>query len=86
MTSRQMPTRSLDRNGPCVSAIRLGCMGMSDFYGDRDDAKSLATLHRALDQGITMLDTADMYGPHQNEEPLGQVLATRRNDAFALGR
>jgi aryl-alcohol dehydrogenase-like predicted oxidoreductase len=57
-------------------------MGMSDFYGDRDRAESLATLHHALDQGITMLDTADMYGPHHNEELIGEVLATRRSEAF----
>jgi aryl-alcohol dehydrogenase-like predicted oxidoreductase len=57
-------------------------MGMSDFYGDRDNAESLATINHALDRGITMLDTADMYGPHHNEELLGQVLATRRSDAF----
>jgi aryl-alcohol dehydrogenase-like predicted oxidoreductase len=57
-------------------------MGMSDFYGARDNAESLATINHALDQGITMLDTADMYGPHHNEELLGQVLATRRSEAF----
>jgi aryl-alcohol dehydrogenase-like predicted oxidoreductase len=57
-------------------------MGMSDFYGDRDDAESLATINQALDRSITLLDTADMYGPHHNEELLGQVLATRRSDAF----
>ena len=57
-------------------------MGMSDFYGDRDRAESLATLHHALDRGITMLDTADMYGPHHNEELIGEVLATRRSEAF----
>ena len=57
-------------------------MGMSDFYGGRDHAESLATLHRALDCGITMLDTADMYGPFHNEELISQVLATRRSEAF----
>ena len=57
-------------------------MGMSDFYGGRDNAESLATINHALDRGITMLDTADMYGPHHNEELLGDVLANRRADAF----
>jgi aryl-alcohol dehydrogenase-like predicted oxidoreductase len=57
-------------------------MGMSDFYGGRDNAESLATIRHALDQGITLLDTADMYGPHHNEELLGEVLAKRRADAF----
>lgn len=77
-----MNFRTLGKNGPRVSALGLGCMGMSDFYGDRDNAESLATINHALDRGITMLDTADMYGPHHNEELLGQVLATRRSDAF----
>lgn len=57
-------------------------MGMSDFYGGRDNAESLATIHHALDRGITLLDTADMYGPHHNEELLGEVLAKRRAEAF----
>ena len=57
-------------------------MGMSDFYGERDETESLATLNHALDRGMTLLDTADMYGPHHNERLLAQVLATRRKDAF----
>jgi aryl-alcohol dehydrogenase-like predicted oxidoreductase len=74
--------RPLGKNGPLVSALGLGCMGMSDFYGARDETESLATINRALDQGITLLDTADMYGPHHNERLLARVLATRRRDAF----
>ncbi len=74
--------RTLGKNGPMVSALGLGCMGMSDFYGKRDETESLATINRALDQGVTLLDTADMYGPHHNERLLGKVLAMRREDAF----
>lgn len=61
-----------------VSAIGLGCMGMSEFYGPRDDARSLRVLHAAADLGIDFLDTADMYGPHHNEELIGQFLAQTR--------
>ncbi|MEO7598331.1 MAG: aldo/keto reductase [Opitutus sp.] len=77
-----MQTRTLGTGGPRVSAMGLGCMGMSDFYGGRDDAESLATLHHALDLGITMLDTADMYGPHHNEQLISKVLETRRSEVF----
>lgn len=77
-----MQHRHLGRNGPLVSALGLGCMGMSDFYGPRDDAESLATLNHALDRGVTLLDTADMYGFGENEALLGQLLRTRRPDVF----
>jgi aryl-alcohol dehydrogenase-like predicted oxidoreductase len=72
-----MQTRTL---GPLtVSALGLGCMGMSDFYGGRDDAESVATIHRALELGVTLLDTADMYGPYTNEELVGRAIADRRD-------
>ena len=67
-----MTTRHLGRTGLTVSALGLGCMGMSDFYGQPDDAESLRTLARALELGVNFLDTADMYGPHTNEELLGR--------------
>lgn len=64
-----------------VSALGLGCMGMSEFYGPRDDTQSLAVLNRAADLGVTFFDTADTYGPHHNEELLGQFLRTRKPQA-----
>src|ERR1700682_460067 len=73
-----MPKRKLGGKGPLVSALGLGCMGMSDFYGGRDEAESLATIHRAFDLGISFFDTADVYGPHTNEELLGRALQGRR--------
>ena len=77
-----MQIRRLGRNGPEVSALGLGCMGMSDFYGPRDDAESIATIQHALDRGVSLLDTADMYGPHTNEELLGRAIKGRRDDVF----
>ena len=78
-TSR-FPQRTLGRHGPQVSALGLGCMGMSDFYGATDDAASLAVLHHALDVGISLLDTADMYGVGANERLLAPLLAARRSE------
>ncbi|MFQ1000403.1 aldo/keto reductase [Modestobacter sp. SSW1-42] len=75
-----MDTRTLGQQGLTVSAEGLGCMGMSAFYGAFDDAESTATLHRALDLGVTFLDTADVYGPWTNERLLAGVLATRRDE------
>jgi len=75
-----MQMRTLGRQGLTVSAQGLGCMGMSAFYGAFDDAESTATLHRALDLGITFFDTADVYGPHTNERLVGAALRARRGD------
>src|SRR4029453_5198003 len=77
-----MRKRRLGNNGPELSARGLGCMGMSEFYGPRDDAESIATLHAALDAGVNFLDTADVYGPRTNEELVGKAIAERRDEVF----
>lgn len=80
-TNRQgLPTRTLGTTTPLdVSAIGLGCMGMSEFYGTRDEAQATATIHRALELGVTFLDTADMYGPFTNERLVGRAISDRRD-------
>ena len=75
-----LTSRNLGTGGLVVSSQGLGCMGMSEFYGPGDDAESIATIHRALDAGVTLLDTADMYGPFLNEELVGRAIAGRRDE------
>jgi aryl-alcohol dehydrogenase-like predicted oxidoreductase len=75
-----MEHRLLGRSGPTVSALGLGCMGMSAFYGRTDEAESIATIHRAIELGITFLDTAELYGPYANEELIGRAIAGRRDE------
>jgi aryl-alcohol dehydrogenase-like predicted oxidoreductase len=74
-----MKTRKLGDRGLLVSELGLGCMGMSEFYGARDEGESIETIHRALDLGVTMLDTADMYGPFENERLVGRAIRDRRD-------
>jgi len=81
-----MLQRQLGRNGPQVSALGLGCMGMSEFYGATDETEALATLDLALERGVTLLDTADAYGPHRNEELLGRALRGRREQVFLASK
>ncbi|ELA01335.1 aldo/keto reductase [Cupriavidus sp. HMR-1] len=76
--------RKLGRNGPEVFPIGLGCMGMSEFYGAHDDAESIRTIHHALDHGVNLLDTADIYGPHTNEQLVGRALGGGRRDKVVL--
>jgi aryl-alcohol dehydrogenase-like predicted oxidoreductase len=77
-----MQTRKLGPKGPQVSAIGLGCMGMSEFYGAHDDAESIQLIHHALDAGLGFLDTADIYGPHTNEVLVGKAIKGRRDEVF----
>jgi len=82
-----MMTRTLGKNGPQVSAIGLGCMGMSDFYTTGSDTReAVATLHHALELGIILLDTADMYGPHTNEELIGLAIRGKRDQVFLASK
>ena len=78
----QIGKRRLGSDGPEVSAIGLGCMGMSEFYGAGDESESIATIHHALDRGVTFLDTADMYGVGRNEELVGRAIRDRRDQVF----
>ena len=78
----QVGKRRLGRRGPEVSAIGLGCMGMSEFYGSGSEQESIATIHHAIERGVTFLDTADMYGVGKNEELVGKAIAGRRDSVF----
>src|ERR1044072_7991701 len=78
----QLQKRQLGNNGPSVSAIGLGCMGMSDFYGQANDERSIQTIHKTLDLAINCLDTADAYGPFTNERLVGRAIRDRRDEVI----
>jgi aryl-alcohol dehydrogenase-like predicted oxidoreductase len=78
----QIQRRQLGSNGPWVSALGLGCMGMSEFYGQADDERSIQTIHQTLDLGINFLDTADVYGPFTNERLVGRAIRDRRDEVI----
>jgi len=75
-----MIARRIGEDGPTTGAIGLGCMGMSEFYGSADEGEAIATIHRAIELGITLLDTSDIYGPHTNEQLIGGAIAGRRDE------
>src|ERR1019366_2843300 len=81
-----MEQRRLGRNGPEVSALGLGCMGMSEFYGASDEVESIATIHRALSLGVNFLDTADMYGVGRNEELVGRAIRDPRDQMILASK